>query len=81
MNQTKRITTLQRFGTAIAFLGLVAAVPLAQADDDTKITSLKVNDPHTLAARQRARGTAKRTESGPNHFPARKRAFVLFITR
>jgi hypothetical protein len=37
MNQTKRITTLQRFGTAIAFLGLVAAVPLAQADDDTKI--------------------------------------------
>ena len=73
MNQTKRITTLQRFGTAIAFLGLVAAVPLAQADDDTKITSLKVNDPHTLAARQRARGTAKVdrkwTESGPNHFP------------
>jgi len=70
MNQTKRITTLQRFGTAIAFLGLVAAVPLAQADDDTKITSLKVNDPHTLAARQRARGTAKAalkwTESLPH---------------
>jgi hypothetical protein len=37
MKPPTRITTLQRFGTAIAFLGLIAAVPLAQADDDTKI--------------------------------------------
>lgn len=37
MNQPTRITTLKRLGTAIAVLGLIGAVPLVEADDETKI--------------------------------------------
>jgi hypothetical protein len=37
MNQPTRISALKRLGTAVAVLGLVAAVPLVNADDETKI--------------------------------------------
>jgi len=37
MTKSTPITTLKRLGTAIAVLGLIAAVPIVGADDETKI--------------------------------------------
>lgn len=56
MNQTPITTTLKRLASAIAVLGLIAAVPSLHADDDTKV---KVKDNKVVVKGKGARELLK----------------------